>query len=95
MTASAMCALAVAFLAITISAVCQGSPNGKLCVSGMQGAGGNLSPSVSRDALIKFLEKQKNLKGTTQPLNASTPGGDGLVKWKQMGCGYILLHHSC
>ena len=85
----AMCALAVTFFAITISAVCQESPNGKLCVSGMQGAGGNLSPTVSRDELIKFLEKQKNLKGTTQPLNASTPE-ETAGEAKQMGCGYIL-----
>ena len=35
----AMCALTVTFFAIAISAVCQESPNGKLCVGGMQGAG--------------------------------------------------------
>lgn len=85
----AMCALTVVFLMIAVSAFCQDSASGKLCVSGMQGAAGTTSPTASRDELIKFLEKQKNLKGTTQALIASTPE-DTASEAKQKGCGYVL-----
>jgi hypothetical protein len=85
----AMCTLTVAFLAIAVSAFCQDDASGKLCVSGMQGAGGSTSSTRSRDELIKSLEKQKNLKGTTQALDASTPD-DAATEAKQKGCGYVL-----
>jgi hypothetical protein len=84
-----MCAFPVVFLVLSISAFSQESPSGKLCVSGMQGASGNTSATVSRDALMKFLEKQKNLKGTTQPLTAST-AEEAAPEAKQKGCGYVL-----
>jgi hypothetical protein len=85
----AMCAILVTSLAIAVSAFSQDAGSGKLCVSGMQGAGGNTSATLSRDALIKFLEKQKNLKGTTEPLTASTPD-EAAAEAKQKGCGYAL-----
>jgi hypothetical protein len=85
----AMCTFTVAFLAIAVSAFCQDSASGKLCFGGMQGAGGSTSPTSSRDELIKFLEKQKNLKGTTQALNASAPE-DAASEAKQKACGYVL-----
>ena len=85
----AMRAFTVAFLAIAVSVFGQDGASGKLCVAGMQGAGGSTSPTSSRDELIKFLEKQKNLKGTTQALDASTPE-DAASEAKQKGCGYVL-----
>ncbi len=84
-----MYAAAIIFSAITISAFSQEAASGKLCVSVLQGAAGTTSPTVSRDELIKFLEKQKNLKGTTQAMNAFT-AEDTASEAKQKGCGYVL-----
>jgi len=61
----------------------------KVCVSGMQGASGSTSATASRDALLKALEKQKNLKGTTQALDASIHD-EALTEAKKKGCLYLL-----
>lgn len=82
--------MAVAFFGISTAAFAQDSAGGKLCVSIMQGSGGNTSPTVSRDALVKALEKQKNLKGTTAPLNASV-AEELSAEAKQKGCAYLVI----
>lgn len=86
----AICAIALVLFGISAAAFAQDASGGKLCVSIMQGSGGNTSPTVSRDALVKALEKQKNLKGTTQPLNAPAPE-ELSAESKQKGCGYLVM----
>ena len=82
--------IGIAFFGTSTAAFAQSASGSKLCVSIMQGSGGNTSPITSRDTLHKALEKQKNLKGTTEILNASTPE-ELSAEAKQKSCAFLLM----
>lgn len=60
-----------------------------VCVANLEGAGGGVSPTASRDALIKFLSKQKNLQLEVAPLNAAGPN-DALAEARERKCDYVV-----
>ena len=60
-----------------------------VCVASLEGAGGGVSPTASRDALIKFLSKQKNLQLDVAPLNAAGPT-QALAEAKEKKCDYVV-----
>lgn len=60
-----------------------------VCVGNLQGAGGDVSPIASRDALIKFLSKQKNVQVETVSLDAVAPE-QALAEAKEKKCDYVV-----
>lgn len=79
--------LAVLVLISTIARA-QASPV-QLCVATLQGAGGDVSATGSRDWLIKFLNKQKNSQISPIPLDQSEPA-DAIAEAKQKNCQYLV-----
>lgn len=60
-----------------------------VCVAVLQSAGGNISGTVSRDTLIKWLGKQKKSQVQTVPMESSIPD-EALAEAKQKNCDYVV-----
>lgn len=65
-----------------------------LCVAALEGAGGNVSGSVARDALIKSLNKQKPDKNSPVTIEAdsldTSSHDDSMAAAKQKSCDFLV-----
>ncbi len=60
-----------------------------VCVGVLGSAGGQISGTVARDTLIKWLDKQKKPPLATVPLDSSAPD-EALAEAKQKNCEYVV-----
>jgi hypothetical protein len=85
----AVCTSLALVLVCLSSAFAQAAPGLRVCVAGLQEAGGGVAPTASRDALVKFLGKQKNVQLEALPLDAAVPN-EALAEAKEKKCGYVV-----
>ncbi len=85
--------LAVVFLfALGVSvvvAVAQSGAKTQVCVAKLDNNGSIASPSVVRDDLIKYLDKQKNSQAVGVPLDTSVPS-QAVIEAKTKNCEYVV-----
>ncbi len=82
--------LALAFAAIAVTPLVADDAAGPhVCVGILQSAGGNVSGTVARDTLIKWLGKQKKGQVQSVPLDASIPD-EAMAEAKQKNCDYVV-----
>ena len=84
-----VCTLCALVLPSLPSAFAQPATAVRVCVASLERAGGGVSPTASRDALIKFLGKQKNLQLDVAPLNA-VGLNEALAEAKGKNCDYVV-----
>ena len=75
-------------LALAGSASAQSAPV-RICVSQLDINGPDVSPTATRDALIKFLGKQKGLQAEEVPLDTADPTA-ALNQAKDKKCDYLI-----
>jgi hypothetical protein len=79
----------LAFILVCVaSAFAQSSP-ARVCVAAIETRDPSISPNAVRDALIKFLGKQKGLQAEKLPLDASDAAA-AMTQAKDKKCDYVV-----
>jgi len=84
-----MCAIFVALCLASFPILAEDTAGPHVCVGELEGAGGQISGTVARDTLIKYLNKQKKPPLTSVPLESSLPN-EALAEAKQKACEYVV-----
>ena len=75
-------------LVCAISSFAQSSP-ARICVAAVDTREPSISPTATRDALIKFLTKQKGLQAEEVPLDTSD-AAEAMTQAKDKNCDYLI-----
>ncbi|HEX8799881.1 MAG TPA: hypothetical protein VF772_14785, partial [Terriglobales bacterium] len=83
-----VCLFLAFMLAGRVQAFAQTSP-ARICVAEVETREPSISPTAVRDALLKFLSKQKGLEAEEVPLDASDSAA-GMTQAKDKKCDYAV-----